>query len=472
MGKEIRADYEQSYLLPPSLEDWLPSGHPARFIREFVDSLDLGGLGFALAKAEDGRPPYAADLLLKVWLYGYLHGIRSSRKMERACYEHIGLIWLTGRHYPDHNTLSRFLATNEDALRGVFRQVVYVAYRAGLVGLVLHAVDGTKIAAAVSTRGMWRRGQLRELLAKLDGSIEEALGQIKQADEVERGEYCLPEEIQDKERRRAKIKEALAELDEIKRNYLHPGDRDARLMKSGDDFSLAYNAQVVVDEKSGLIVAEAVVNDEADNRQLVPMVEAVKSNLGEAAEETVADAGYYSAGQLAAAENAGLSVSVPLYEETAKRWHKGAFQKANFTYDEQRDVYVCPLAKELTYEKTRKDSHGRFFLRLYRCRDYKECPKRGECSQNKRGRHIERGEHEKAVEHQRAKQREPAKRELLHKRKSIVEHVFGQIKEHQGLRRFNGRGLRYARTQWSMVCAALNLGKLHRYWAKGALVLS
>jgi len=298
------------------------------------------------------------------------------------------------------------------------------------------------------------------------------LVQIKQADEVEQGDYGLPEEIQDKQKRMVKIREALAELAALKRNYLHPGDREARLMKSGDNFGLAYNAQVVVDEESGLIVAETVVNDEADNRQLVPMVEAVKSNLGEAAQETVADAGYYSPGQLAAAEKAGLSVSVPLYEETDKRWAKGAFQKANFTYNEQRDIYVCPLAKELAYEKTRKDSHGQYFMRIYRCGNYKECPKREECSQNKRGRLIERGEYEKAVEHQRAKQYDPAKKQLLRKRKTIVEHVFGQIKEHQGLRRFNGRGLNHARIQWSMVCTALNLGKLHRYWATGALLLS
>ncbi len=472
MGREIKADYSKIYLLPPSLEDWVPQDHPARFIRDFVETLDMKSLGFKMPEGLDGRPAYSAEMMLKIWLYGYMNRIRSSRKLEGSCLESMSLIWLSGSHYPDHNTLWRFWSANRGALRGVFRQVLYVALKADLVGLVLHAVDGTKIGADVSMGKVRRRGELERMLGALEGSIDEVMGQTEVLECSESGEMRLPVEIQDSQRRREKIKEALAELDRVDRDYLHPHDSEARLMRSGDNLSLAYNAQVAVDGGSGLIVAEGVVNEESDNGQLVPMMAEVASNLGAVAEETVADAGYYSPGQLADAEDKDFSALVPLPEWVDRRWSKGEFQKSNFVYDPARDVYVCPLGHDLTYEKTARKSHGRYNIRLYRCRHYKECSRRSECSRQRRGRRIERGEYEAAVERQREKQKDPFKRELLRKRKSIVEHIFAQIKAHQGLRRFSLRGLENVRTQWSMICTVLNLCKLYKYWASGTILLA
>jgi len=472
MGKEIRANYDQLFLMPPSLEEWVASDHPARFIRDFVDALDLEGLGFRVPEALEGRPPYACDLLLKVWLYGYMNRVRSSRKLETACREHMSCIWLTGANYPDHNTLWRFWAGNKKALREVFRQAVYVACKADLLGLVLHAVDGTRIAADVSQKGFWSKKRLIELLAQLDASIDEAMKQVEQAESAEQGDYRLPEDIQDVLKRREKIKEALAELKRADRDYLHLHDFDARLMKSADVSNWAFNAQVVVDQKSGLVVAQDVVTDGSDNAMLVPMVEAARRNLGVAAEETVADAGYYAPGQLAAAEDKGLPVVVAMFEAKDRRWSKGEFKKSNFVYEEKTDTYICPLGKRLRYEKTRRDRYNRYWLRIYRCSEGGDCPSRWECSCTKQGRQIDRGEYEGAVERQQAKQKDAAKRELLRKRKAIVEHVFGQIKEHQAFRRFSVRGLENVRTQWALMCAAFNLRKLYRQWASGTLVIA
>lgn len=472
MGKQIRANYNQSYLLPPSIEDWVPLDHPARFIRDFVESLNLGTMGFRLPEAVDGRPPYSADLLLKVWLYGYMNKIRSSRKLEAACLENMSLIWLTGAHYPDHNTIWRFWAVNKKALREVFRQAVFVAAKADLVGLVLHAVDGTKIAADVSRAKLWRKKELGKLLSELDGSIDEAMKQVEQAESDEQGDYHLPEDIQDAGKRREKIKEALAELEKINQDYLHPHDSDARMMKKADGKGMGFNAQIVVDEQSGLIVAEEVVNEQGDNGQLVPMVKAVEGNLGATAGETVADAGYYAPGQLAEAEQKGLSVMVSMFEEKDKRWSKGEFQKSNFAYDKKIDTYICPMGKKLRYEKTKRDRYNRYWLRVYRCHSQDDCPRRWECSRVKCGRVIERGEYEWAVERQQVKQRDAVKRELLRKRKSIVELVFAHIKEHQGFRRFSVRGLENVKTQWAMMCTTFNLRKLYNLWATGALVIT
>ena len=206
MSYEIRADYEERFLFPPDLEDWVGADHPARFIREFVDVLDLKELGFKVRTAEEGRPNYAADLLLKVWLYGYLMRIRSSRQLERACRENVGVIWLTGKNEPDHNTLWRFFRENRGALRNVFKQVVRVAAKTELIGLVLHAVDGTKIAAKASLRSGQHKADLEKALRMLDESIEETMKRVETAEAEEQGEYRLPEELCEKDQLRERIK--------------------------------------------------------------------------------------------------------------------------------------------------------------------------------------------------------------------------------------------------------------------------
>src|SRR5215468_11243953 len=168
MSYEKRANYEAQWLFPPSLEDLVGREHPARFIRELVDSLDLGELGCRQRECDEGRPNYAADLLLKVWLYGYFHKIRSTRCLEKACMNEIGLLWLTGLEKPDHNTLWRFWRENKAAIRNVFKQSLQIAAQANLIGLVLHAVDGTKIETAASQTRAYHRKDLEKIVAALE----------------------------------------------------------------------------------------------------------------------------------------------------------------------------------------------------------------------------------------------------------------------------------------------------------------
>lgn len=209
MSKEIRADYDSQYLLPPSVEDWVGKDHPARFIREFVEMLDLAELGFRLPEGEIGRPHYSADLLLKIWLYGYLDGIRSSRRLEKGCLENMSLIWLTGNNAPDHNTIWRFFNANHKPLRRVFRQSVKVAMRAGLLGLALHAVDGTTIKAKGSRRSVLSRKRVESLLKDLDKSVDGMMDEVAKNEELEESGCRIPEELADRDALRSRLQDAL-----------------------------------------------------------------------------------------------------------------------------------------------------------------------------------------------------------------------------------------------------------------------
>jgi transposase len=469
MSKSIRADFSQTYLMPPSLEDWVDADHPSRFIRDFVSSLNFSELGFREVEAPTGRPGYAVDMLLSVWLYGYLHRIRSTRDLERACREHVSLLWLTGMHAPDHNTLWRFWRRHRAALRGLFRQVVGVAYCSGLIGLAVHAVDGTKIRCRSSKRSAWHKKELEELLRRTDASIDSMMTEVESRESTESGDYRLPEELIDAKKRRAEIRAALGQLAQIDRDHQHPQEPEARMVKGGDGIDLHYNAQVAVDQESHLIVSETVVNNESDTTLLVEMVKRTETTLGAVAEETVADGGYYSPHELAKAEAVGVEVLVPVKESTR---NPGPYHKSQFTYDDENDAYLCPLGKRLGYWRTRPDHRGKYPVREYRCRSFRECPHRQRCSSQKKGRTILRGEYEMAVQRQRLKQQSPQKQEILRARKAIVEVVFAQIKEQMHFRRFTVRHLENVRTQWSLLCTVFNLKKLYRQWLTGQIVFS
>lgn len=472
MSNEIRADYRSQMVLPPSLEDWIPSDHPARFIRDFVDSLDLAALGFKQRKSEEGRPSYAPDLLLKVWLYGYFDRIRSTRALERACLEHISLIWLTGMNYPDHNTLWRFVRDNGEAIREVFVQGVRVAAMADLVGMVVHAVDGTKIRAQASKWTAHHRKILERALSELEASIEEMLTEVEASEEQEVGDYRLSEQLEDAEQRKEFILKALSELEDAGTDHLQPAEPDARMMKCEGTFDFAYNAQAVVDQQSGLIVAEDVNNDGTDQNELPTMLKQVEEILETTAEETVADAGYASGESLTEAQQMSAEVLVNLPPIMNPPPGKGEFHASKFRYDADADVCVCPRGQTLTFERERWDRNRRHKERVYRCKHHRECPDRSRCTKDQRGRMVAIGPHREAVQRQIEKQKDPAKRTLLNKRKTIVEPVFGHIKEPMGFRRWSLRYLEGIKTQWALVCLVTNLRKLHIHWVAGRIELA
>jgi transposase len=463
MSNVIEPDYDQQWLFPPSLEDLVPAGHPARLVREFVDALDLEELGFQTEVAETGRPAYAVSLQIKVILYGYMNRVRSTRGWERACYHDMGMLWLTGMNYPDHTTLWRCWNDNRAGLRKLLQQLLQIATAANLVGMVLHAVDGTKILSAASEQQAWHRAGLEEKLKRLDQAIDEIMKQTEQsAGEAVSGGYQLPQQLQQREQLREMVRKQLAELNVEDRDHLNPKDPDARVMKCGARKQFAYNAQAVVDNQSNLIVAADVVTDESDNYQLTPMLDKVKANLGEVAQLTVADAGYLVTTQLAEAEEKGYAALVNLQEPLQEAANQ-PYHASRFVYDAANDQCICPRGERLPFDHSKvRHKVQPYTVRVYRCQSYETCPVRWQCSASHNGRTVQIHPNHDALVRQREKHRDQAMRAALKKRGSTVEPVFGWAKEAMGFRRWTFRGLEKVQTQWLVLCTALNLARLYK----------
>jgi transposase len=488
MALVIDADYSTRWLLPPSLEDLVPANHPARFIREFVDSLDLPELGLVDSPSLDGRPPYAKSLLLKVWLYGYFHGIRSTRKLERACREHLSLLWLTGMNQPDHNSLWRFWNAHKKQVRELYRQSVRVALKADLVSLALLAVDGTKIEAASSGRSGWSKEYMEKVLQQLDSVLAQREAAIEHNEHAEQGEYRLPESLSERQALKAAVQKGLAELRESSREHYHPVEPEAHRMKCNGINRFAFNAQAVADEKKGIIVACDVTDHEHDvgqltlmlsqARELVQEVVAAAVNSDQPAVESqskpqepevvalkaVADTGYGSGADIAQAKAAGFDVVAPIPEGKPKK--DNAYHASVFIYDRQRDVCVCPEGKELTLQGS-KDRRGTM-VNIYRCR-CKECPVRTRCTKDSKGRTIEIAGHHQEVVAMRAKLATAEGQDRYAQRARIIEPRFAEVKSNQGFRRWTVRGLQKVKAQWAWICMTANLHILFRSWAAGTL---
>ncbi|MGK2961847.1 MAG: IS1182 family transposase [Gemmatimonadaceae bacterium] len=467
---EKYAGYEKVFLFPPSLEDWVGPDHPARFIREFVDSLDLEQLGFAERKSDEGRPNYANDMLLKVWIYGYMNRIRTARRLEKACREHLSLLWLTGGHEPDHNTLWRFWDRNRQAIRQIFRQSVKIGYEIGCVGFVLHALDGTKITARSSKRTAWHRKDLEKRLADLDREIKE-LERALADGETDRGEYRLPERLIDRQALQMAIRGALDRLDQRSENHLHPHEPEANLVKNHGVVEFGYNGQSVVDDQSKMIVHNDVVADAYDQRQLIPMLDQLHHEWGRVAEETVADGGYNTESAIAEAEQKGYSVTLAAGPADEESRSSQEYHASKFTFDRERDVVVCPRGEALHFESNKNKGGGRI-VAVYRCAASEACPVRNLCTQSKKGRSVEIGPHHEAVMRQKLKRKTPQGRAHIRIRATLAERPFAIIKQVLEYRRAAATGLSKVKTEWSFICAIHNLRILLRHWTTGVRLLA
>jgi len=436
-------DTHQSYLLPPSPQEWLPKDHLAHFIDNVVDQLDLSEV-FASYEGTKGQPPYHPQMMVKVWLYGYCVGIRSSRKLERALHEDVGFRLLSGNQQPDHWTLSEFRRRHLAALSNLFEQTVRLAQQAKLVKLGQVAIDGTKLKANASKHKAMSYRRMEKEEKRLREEIRQYFEDVEATDQEEQERYGmkrgdeLPDHLKTEKQRLEVIRQAMAELEEearrkaaaeqekrrekaakegrtyqprkdpddavpspkAQRNFTDP---DSRIMKNADKaFIQGYNAQAAVDVDSQIIVAAQLTNQAADGPHLGGMVEQVGQVTGSLPQEVLADAGYFSEDNVTALEEQGMSVLIPPERVRHRQWR-------------ERCLSPSPPLKDGSVSEWMS-----YRLKL------------------------------------------PKNRERYRKREQSVEPVFGQIKAARGLRQFLLRGLEKVSALWQLECAVHNLLKLYR----------
>jgi transposase len=448
-------------MFPERLEDYIGAENSVRFLDAFVGSLDLHVLGFAKAQvAATGRPPYDPAALLKLYLYGYLNRIRSSRLLEAECQRNVEVIWLLGKLAPDFKTIADFRKDNLKPLRAVSRQFTLLCRKLELFGGQLLAIDGSKFQAVNARDQNFNAARLEELIARADARLAEYLQELDTADAAEPAAAAL-----DKAQLAAKIAvlrekqewhaELLAQLQDGEDKQVSVTDPDTRKMPTAHGMLVGYNAQMAVDAKHKLIAADDVTNEVTDFKQLANVALEAKSNLEIKQTEVVADAGYYNAAEVSRCEEQGITAYIPK-ADTSANTARGLYGKSRFRYDETKDVYVCPAGAELTH---RFDTYelGRE-LRYYRASGCKGCALKKQCTRNKTNRTITREENEGLMEAMAARMKaQPWKFKL---RKTLAEHPFGTIKRWFGYTHFLLKGLVKVRTEWSLTTLVYNLKRV------------
>lgn len=460
MNHRAGLDRSQTLLFPERLEDYIAAENPVRFLDAFVSSLDVAALGFAKARCADtGRPPYAPAALLKLYLYGYLHRVRSSRLLEQECHRNVEVLWLLGKLAPDFKTIADFRKDNLKPLQAVCRQFTLLCRKLELFGGELLAIDGSKFCAVNARDQNFNAAKLQDLMARADARLAEYLQALDAADAAEPAPEALNKTqlaakiaaLQEKKDWHADL---LAQLD-AEQKQVSVTDPDTRKMPTAQGMMVGYNAQVAVDAKHKLIAADDVTNEGTDFKQLANVALAAKANLELKQAEVVADAGYYNASEVSRCVEASLTPLIPK-ADTSANTARGLYGKRQFQYDPSKDVYVCPAGAELTY-RFHTYELGRE-LRYYRASGCQRCVLKPQCTRNKANRTITREENEALMEAMAARmQAQPGKFKL---RKTLAEHPFGTIKRWFGYTHFLLKGLVKVRTEWSLTTLAYNLKRV------------
>ena len=432
MGKRYRPYYpDEELLLPPSLREWLPEDHLAYFVSDVADNLDLSAMDAVYGNEKRGQPPYDPLMLTKVLLYGYCVGVFSSRRIERRLSEDIAFRILAAGNHPNFRTISDFRKLHLKTLSGLFEQVLTIALEAGAMKVGRVAIDGTKIKANASKHKAMSYDRMQEKEKQIKAEVKQLLEQAEAADAEEdalhgrdrRGDE-LPEELQRRESRLKKIKEAQKAIEARAREKARsegtdpkeakPKDKDqynftdpeSRIMKGADGFVQAYNAQAAVEPELQLIVGQTVVDATNDRQQLIPMIEIMEEQSGQRPKEVLADSGYCSEKNL-----------------------------------EQLDASGEPEKRIIGYVATERQKHGEYRI---------PCP-RGPLPKNAT-----------RVDRMKRKLQTKAGKSVYAARKTIVEPVFGQIKHARGFRQFLMRGIDKVRGEWALVCLTHNILKIYR----------
>ena len=460
----------QGTLLPESLDEYITDTNPVRVVDVFVDELDLGKLGFAgVDPAATGRPAYHPSVLLKLYIYGYLNRIQSSRRLEREAQRNVELMWLTGRLRPDYKTIANFRKDNGRAIRGVCRQFVVLCRQLGLFADSLVAVDGSKFKAVNNRDRNFTSAKLARRMKEIESSIDHYLVALDTADRQQPEiAKARTERLQDKiaalKAQMQKLREMEAKLAEAPEGQLSQTDPDSRSMKTRGTGIVGYNAQMAVEPKNHLIVAHEVTNVGDDRDHLSSMADLARTEMGCKKLTVIADRGYFKSEEILACDSAGITAIVAK-TETSKATKDGRFGRDDFIYDANKDEYRCPAGQALIWRFATVQSGLK--VHRYWSSNCKQCALKTQCTPSPQ-RRITRWEHEDVLE---AMQRRlDLAPESMRIRRQTVEHPFGTIKSWMGWTHFQMKTLNKVRTEMSLHVLAYNMKRVMRILGIGPMI--
>ena len=456
-------DRRQGVLLPEFLDDWVSEENPVRAIDAFVEALDLAALGFEGVVPEvTGRPAYHPGLLLRIYVYGYINQVASSRRLEREAQRNVELMWLTGRLAPDFKTIADFRKDNGAAIRATCRRFIDLCRRLDLFTLAIAAIDGSKFKAVNTSDRNFTRAKLKRRIDQVEASIARYMAALETADRQE-GELAeaksagLKEKITQLREQAAAFKALEPVVAAAPDEQLSLTDPDARAMATSRRGSgvVGYNVQFAVDAEHHLIVAHEVTNVGHDRGQLSTMAGQAKAAMGADALDVVADRGYFDGEEVLACEAMGVTPYVPK-PLTSSAKAKGRFGKQDFVYEPESDGYRCPAGRLLPRRMTTVEN-GLTLHSYWDQASCRTCALKPTCTMGKE-RRIKRWEHEAAIDAMQERlDRTP---EAMRLRRALVEHPFGTLKAWMGATHFKMRTLEKVRTEMSLHVLAYNLKRL------------
>jgi transposase len=456
-------DRGQSTLFPECLEDWIGEDNPVRVIDVFVDEIDLAELRFGGVDPEaTGRPSYHPSVLLKLYIYGYLNRVQSSRRLEREAGRNVEVLWLTGRLVPDHKTIADFRKDNGSAIRKVCSRFVALCREMGLLTKASVAIDGSKFKAVNNRDKNFTRAKMERRLAQIEESVARYLSQLDTADLQEPSE-ALAAKVSHLKEKLAKLASEMQRLKAIEKAMLASSDQqisltdlDARSMATSGRGSgvVGYNVQIAVDTEHHLIVTHEVTNTGTDRSQLAKMASQAKDVLHAEHLDVVADRGYFNSPEILACEQADITVTLPK-PMTSSAKSDGRFGKQDFVYLPTEDVYRCPAGEKLTYRYTSEEDSKT--LRRYWTTACSRCPFKSQCTTAPQ-RRITRWEQEHVLEA--VQQRLDENPQAMRERRETAEHPFATLKMRMGATHFLMKRLPKVATEMALHVLAYNLTRV------------
>lgn len=455
-------DRYQLEMLPPSIEEYVAHDDPVRAYDAFVEALDLEQLGIIINPHKTGNPAYEPRSMLKLLVYGYSYGIRSSRKLERELHHNLAFIWLMGGLKPDFKTIAEFRRKNKKALHKVLKQCARMCLKLELIAGNVLFVDGAKIRANASSGRSHDKGWYERQLKKVDKRIKQLLDQCEVVDQQEEhlGSFVsMDKELSRSETLRDAIQDALEAFQETDRTKINQSDPDCADMQSTSGAHASYNVQSVVDDENSLIVHTEAVSDRNDRKQFARQVQQANEVLETKCCTACADSGYASTDELEKIDSEGIEVVVPTQQQESGK-AEAPFAKQQFTYDPDNDCYYCPQGHQLSYVTT-DTKLGKKYYQITDKRLCFECPHWGQCTDNKKsGRRVGRLKNEDVKEKLEAHYKQASSQEIYARRKTRVEHPFGHIKRNLKVTAFLLRGCEGVQAETSLLATCFNVARM------------